>query len=72
MAKQIKDRCVSLLPFVLPPCLFVWTGEFKMEMLMRINLDSMGSTSTPAGGAAKANVITPGQSVSQQAASGCC
>jgi len=34
--------------------------------------DRMGSTSTPAGGAGKTNVITPGQSVSQQAPSGCC
>jgi len=34
--------------------------------------DRMGSTSTPAGGAGKTNVITPGQSVSQQTSGGCC
>ncbi|KAJ7074246.1 GTP-binding protein ypt1 [Mycena amicta] len=34
--------------------------------------DRMGSTSTPAGGAGKSSTITPGQSMQQQPASGCC
>jgi len=70
VAKEFSDQLT--IPFLETSAKNATNVEQAFLTMAKQIKDRMGSTSTPAGGAGKSSVITPGQNVQQQQAGGCC